>query len=278
MTPQRLYLEAPAFWAPALPGWAWAAPALRGQPLADTPTAARPAAALLAANERRRAPDGVLLALEVAQAAVAASGRDARTLPSVFSSAHGDQSVVDGLCSTLASNPLLLSPTRFHHSVHNAGAGYWALATGSHAANSAVAGYTHSWATGWLEAATQASCEQQAVLLVGSDTQATGPLASVNRSRGLLALAVVLAPTRSAHSAWAVDWAVAPGSVPTPALHSAAAQALADNAMADGLPLFEALATLGQPGQATACTLRLPLADEGLHLLLTLQTLPAHAG
>ena len=270
MQPQRLYLEAPAFWAPTLPGWAWAAPALRGVQLADTPSATRPAAALMAANERRRAPDGVLLALEVAQAAVQASGRDAGTLPSVFSSAHGDLAVVDGLCSTLATHPLLLSPTRFHHSVHNAGAGYWALATGSHAANSAVAGYTHSWATGWLEAATQAACEQQAVLLVGSDTAATGPLASVNRSRGLLGLALVLAPAPSTATGWAVDWSVQPGTVPPPPLHSAAAQALAANAMADGLPLFEALATLA-PGQAA--TLRLPLAEAGLHLALGLQAL-----
>jgi hypothetical protein len=95
----------------------------------------------------------------------------------------------------------------------------------------------------------------------------------VNRSRGLLALALVLAPTRSTHSAWAVDWAVAPGSLPAPARHSAAAQALAANAMADGLPLFEALATLGQADHPTACTLRLPLADEGLHLVLALQAL-----
>jgi len=31
------------------------------------------------------------------------------------------------MCKTLADDPLLLSPTRFHHSVHNAASGYWAI-------------------------------------------------------------------------------------------------------------------------------------------------------
>lgn len=260
MKAQRLFVDGIALWAPALPGWQPARLALRGEAgsaVAGTARLARPMAALLAANERRRAPDAVLVALEVAAAAVAMSGRDAATLPSVFTSAHGDLAIVDALCSTLAANPMLLSPTRFHHSVHNAASGYWAMATGCHAASSAVSGYDASFAVGLLEAATQAFNDDTAMLLVGYDTAARGALASVNGSRGLLGVALVLAPQRSAATSHALDWAVQAGKVPPQPLQSAAAQALADNAMADALPLFEALA------RAEATPLAMPLGPAG---------------
>ncbi len=265
---QRLYVEGLALWSPSLPGWAAAAPALQGQPTPapDAPQANRPSPALLAANERRRAPDGVLVALEVAAAAVAMTGRDAATLPSVFTSAHGDLAVVDALCTTLASDPTLLSPTRFHHSVHNAASGYWAMATGCHAPSSAVAGFEASFALGLLEAATQAATEGTPMLLAGFDTDARGALASVTRSRGLLGVALVLAPERSASTRAVLDWCMQPGSAPLTALQSPAAQALAGNAMADALPLFEALARLEAQPEASEA-LHLPLGLSGfLHL------------
>jgi hypothetical protein len=124
----------------------------------------------------------------------------------VFTSAHGDLAIVDALCRTLAHNPLLLSPMRFHHSVHNAASGYWAIGCRSHEASTAVAGGAHSWAAGLLEAQTQTAADARAVLLVGSDTEAMGPLQSVNHSRGLLAAALVLAPAhrRRPRLAWSL--------------------------------------------------------------------------
>jgi hypothetical protein len=272
-----LYIEGLAFWSPTLPGWDVAAPALRGEPVADAPVdpagasaPRRPAPALLAANERRRAPDSVLLALEVAQAAVLQSGRDAATLASVFSSAYGDLPIVDALCRTLAGNPLLLSPTRFHHSVHNAASGYWAIASGSRHVSTALAAGDHSFAAGWLEAAALCAAGQRPVLLVGFDTEACGPLASVNTSRGLLGLALVLAPQATAAARWRVDSrmdgpaAASDGEAPSLATAPqalspvaqiariaplapadatrAALRALAGNPQAAALPLFEALA------------------------------------
>ncbi len=236
-------------------------------PASDAPP--RPAATLLAANERRRAPDSVLVALEVAQAAVMAAGADARTLASVFTSAHGDLGIVDALCSTLAGNPLLLSPTRFHHSVHNAASGYWAIASGSRAPSTALSAFEHSFAAGWLEAASQCQADSRPVLLVGFDTEARGPLASVNRSRGLLGVAVVLTPQAGPRSMWSVAQSLRPGPVAPPVLKQPASRALAGNAMADALPLFEALAA-GQPASLT-----LPL---GAHLGLRLDLLEVQKG
>ena len=89
MSGGTLFIDGIAFWAPTLPGWEAARSAFRGEsePLA-TP-AKRPAPEILAPAERRRAPDTVALALEVAAAAVRESGLDAATLPSVFTSANG---------------------------------------------------------------------------------------------------------------------------------------------------------------------------------------------
>jgi hypothetical protein len=263
-----LFIDGIGFWSPALPGWEAARNALCGRAVA-APVQHRPAPTVLAANERRRAPDSVLVALDVAQAAVAMSGQAADALASVFTSAHGDLPIVDALCSTLATNPLLLSPTRFHHSVHNAASGYWAIASGSQRASTALAAFDHSFAAGLLEATSQCAAEEQPVLLVGYDTEACGGLASVNRSRGLLGVALVLSPQRGPYSLWALAVALQPGAA-APVLRSAAAQGLADNASAGALPLFEALAS-DRDG-----VLALPLSS-ALQLQLALQRLPSGA-
>ncbi len=253
MSRRRLFIDGVAGWTPTHPDWAALATALRSPdlPVADAP-AQRPSPGLLAANERRRAPDSVLMALQVAQEAVLASGHDAGRLASVFTSAHGDLPTTDALCRTLAHNPLALSPTRFHHSVHNAASGYWAIASHSMAASTALSSFTQSFAAGLLEAACQCAADSQPVLLVACDTQACGPLASVNRSRGLLALALVLSPAPGPGSAWLLDWQLGPGA-PPPALRSALARQLALNASADALPVLQALAE----GQAASLSLRL---------------------
>lgn len=237
----RAWVDGFSLWSPALPGWAAAAPALLGGPL-PAEQASRPAPALLAANERRRAPDSVLLALEVAAAALAASGRAATDVATVFESAHGDLPITDALCKTLASDPRLLSPTRFHHSVHNAASGYWAIGSGSAAASTALAAAEGSFATGLLEALAQCAADTAPVMLVAYDTEATGALRSVNSSRGLLAVALLLAPEPAGPASWALDWHTGPGAVAVPAARSAAAQALQANASSPALPLLETLA------------------------------------
>jgi Beta-ketoacyl synthase, N-terminal domain len=248
-----------AFWSPAWGHWAQAAPALRGDgapPQAQGGDLRRPSPRLLGANERRRAPDSVLMALQVAEDACAAAGVDPAGLPSVFTSAHGDLAIVDALCRTLAGDPLLLSPMRFHHSVHNAASGYWAIGCRSHQASTAVAGGRHSFAAGLLEALTQCASEQRPVLLVGCDTEAMGPLQSVNHSRGLLAVALLLAPG----GARRLSWSLQAGPTALPALRSAAARSLRHNAMSDALPLFEALADSGSTSLALPLSATLALA------------------
>ena len=176
----------------------------------------RPEAAMLSANERRRAPESVRLAIEVAGQAVIMSGCDAATLACVFASSHGDQAITDYMCTTLAQAPTQLSPTRFHNSVHNAPVGYWTIATGCHAPSTAVAAQGATFGAGLLEAVSQTLAEQRSVLLVCSDTAGSGPLAEVTGCRQSFGCALVLAPTASASSMAALDLALLDDHLDTP--------------------------------------------------------------
>jgi len=247
-TTPTLYIEGPAFWTSTLPGWEAARAAFRGEGGLADPPARRPAPQVLAPAERRRAPDTVALALEVATAATAASGRRAADMPCVFVSAHGDLSINDYMCSTLATDPGVLSPTRFHNSVHNAAVGYWTIGTGCMAASNSISAYDHSFAAALLEAATQCAADHEAVLLAGYDASASGPLAAVTGCTGQLALALVIAPERTERTVAAFDWSLAGSDAAAEqaaAPRSEAAKTLAQvNPIARALGLFEALARL----------------------------------
>ncbi|MDH5540971.1 MAG: beta-ketoacyl synthase chain length factor [Rhizobacter sp.] len=258
-----VFVDGLAFWSPALPGWAAARAAFRGEAGLLEPPARRPASLLLAPTERRRAPDTVALALEVAERAVEQSGLAASDLPSVFVSAHGDLAINDSMCATLADQPTLMSPTKFHHSVHNAAAGYWTMGTACMQASTALAAFEQSFAAGLLEAASQCVADARPVLLVGYDIESRGPLASVARSRGLLGAAIVLAPQRGARSQAALGCSLRSGPSSLPQLRSVAARSLVDNAMGDCLPLFEALAMAVPQSLALPLSARLSLS---LHL------------
>lgn len=186
-----LTLEGVGFWANGLPDWS-AACAFVADGVLPTDAPSKPTPELLAPNERRRAPDSVALALEVAQAACTMAGRDPRTLASVFASTHGDLAITDYICDTLSGAPETLSPTKFHNSVHNAAAGYWTIGADCMAATTAISAYDCSFAQGLLEAAMQSREAAGPVLLVAYDSQSRGALAEISRSEGLLAVALVV--------------------------------------------------------------------------------------
>jgi Beta-ketoacyl synthase, N-terminal domain len=235
-------IEGVAFWHTRLPGWEVARAVICGEQDAPATPATRPTPSLLAPTERRRAPDTVALALEVAARACEAAGRSPAQLRSVFASTYGDLGISDYMCATLAGTPTLISPTKFHNSVHNAAAGYWSIGTSSHTSYTAISAYRYTFANAVLEAATQVVCDGQPVVCVAFDVQSTGPLGTVAPSSGLLGAALVLAPSRGdAHRS--LELRVEPGSATdvTPA-RSAAATLAAENALAPCLPFFEALA------------------------------------
>jgi hypothetical protein len=202
---------------------------------------ARPVASVLGPTERRRAPDSVALAIDVAAQACRAAGRDPAQLRSVFASMHGDLAITDYMCATLARDPAGLSPTRFHNSVHNAAAGYWTIGTGCHEPYTAVAAGRWTAGEGLLEALVQLACERSPVLYVAYDIEARGPLVAVSPSEWMLGLGLVLGPAERPTPARTIEWNVVAGRSPTP-IRTMAGAATAGNAMSPVVPLIEALA------------------------------------
>jgi len=231
-------IEGIGFWCRGLPSWDAARAYVRdGMPPETAP--ARPSPQLLAPNERRRAPETVAVALEVALAACNAAGREPRDLPSVFASTHGDLGITDYMCTTLADAPRTISPTRFHNSVHNAAAGYWTIGAGCMQAATAISAYDATFAEGLVEAMVQLATGTEAVLLVAYDSGAPGPLAPMSNSSGLLGGALVLSRTPRA-GATTLRIAIEDGAAPRTS--GALAGIAGGNGMAPMLPLFEAIA------------------------------------
>ncbi|MBS0590241.1 MAG: beta-ketoacyl synthase chain length factor, partial [Proteobacteria bacterium] len=190
----ELGIEGIGVYAPGMPSWDAACEVLADGRALGTEAFVRPAPALLAVNERRRAPDSVLLALAVAEQACAMARRAPRDLANVFASSYGDLPINDYLCAVLANAPTELSPTKFHNSVHNAPAGYWTIASGCMASSTAVSAGPSSFAAGLLEAAMLAVSENAPVLYAAFDVPASGPLAEVIACDAPFAVAFVLAP------------------------------------------------------------------------------------
>ena len=153
-----------------------------------------PAPERLPATERRRAGPLVKASIVVAGQALAASGLEARALPTVFTSSSGETSNCHLLFESLATPERLVSPTRFTNSVHNTPAGYWHIVTQSRAASTSLAAFDASFVAGLLEAAAQCLCSQGPVLLVACDLPYPEPLYGARSIPDVFATALVLAP------------------------------------------------------------------------------------
>ena len=235
------FVNGVALWAPRIPGWNVAAPVLRGEAAAADQPAPRPVPAVLAATERRRAPDTVAIALEVAARACESAGVDPAELASVFACTEGDMAISDYMCETLARTPMLISPTRFHNSVHNAAAGYWCIGTGCMQPYTALSAHRDTFGEGMLEALVQAQSTGRATLLVAYDIEARGPLATMAHSRGMVGAGAVVSPKAGAASLARIRWRTVRGMERTAPLVRNA-ELVAGNAMAACLPFFEAIA------------------------------------
>ncbi|HET7591819.1 MAG TPA: beta-ketoacyl synthase chain length factor [Rhodanobacteraceae bacterium] len=229
-------------WIRGAPDWPSLRSILRGEHDLDADAPAKPAADPLPAAERRRAPDGVRLAVEVAQQACAMAQCDPSALPCVFASTHGELAITDYVCETLASAPQELSPTKFHNSVLNAPAGYWTIATGCTAPSGAVTAHHYSFAAGLLEAAAFACTEQAPVLFACCDVASTGPLAEMTRTTLAFGMALVLTPVVPGGAR--LDWSLRDAqSGPLPPVELALRAVAGDNpANAHALALLAALA------------------------------------
>ena len=180
--------------APGLPGWEASRQVLRGEApyvAEDLPDVVPD---MLRGNERRRTTLTIRLALTVADEAVGSAGLSSRDLRSVFACSGGDTQALDSICTSLTSPGRPVSPGQFNNSVHNAPAGYWAIATGSHASSTSLGAYDASFAAGLLDASTVVLAEREPVLLVAYDTPAPPALLPFRPLSAAFAAALVLAP------------------------------------------------------------------------------------
>jgi len=190
----RVYLEGVGLCGPGFDSWQESRPILAGTKNYVAAPTNIPSVALLPANERRRAVHIVRLALTVGAEAFAEAARDPAETPTVFASSGGDGNTIHEILKVLASTDRTLSPTRFHNSVHNAPAGYWSIATQSHAPSSVLCCYDDSFAAGLLEAAVQTTVARRAVALLAYDMPYPSPLHEVRPMGPAFAVALLLAP------------------------------------------------------------------------------------
>ena len=240
-----VFVEGIGLLGPGLSSWAQGRQHLDGSLPYQTARCVLPLPMALPSAERRRVSAVVKVSLAVGQEAVDASGHQANSLPSVFSSSSGDPVNCHEICSALASGDRLISPTRFHNSVHNASSGYWSISSGAMVTSSVLCARDASFAAGLLEAMTQSFVDDSPVLLVAYDADYPEPLHSKRPLPNAMGVALVLSPMRSERSLAQITLQC-PGYLTTTAadtMTDAALETLRNSIpAARALPLFQAIA------------------------------------
>jgi hypothetical protein len=138
--------------------------------------------------------------------------------------------------------------------VHNAAAGYWTIATGCHAASTAVSAGRDSFAAGLFEAAVETVADRAPVLFVAYDIGARGALAEVVPNHVSFGIALVLHEATSADPAHPrLRLRHRAATAGTPAVPAAFAALARDNVIATpALALLAALAGAGSRRLALA--------------------------
>jgi hypothetical protein len=199
---------------------------------------------MLPAAERRRAGVPIKLALAVGQEAFLQSVRAPSSAATVFTSSGGDNDNVHAINSILATAPREVSPTRFHNSVHNAAAGYWCIAAGTHEPSTSLCAYDASFAAGLLESATQVAVDNSVVALIAYDHPYPEPMKSVRPIAAAFGMALILTPEQSEKSLAVIELNFVSGKAQETAMQDGGLEALRIGVpAARGLPLLAALSS-----------------------------------
>jgi hypothetical protein len=204
----------------------------------------------------------IRLALQVAWEALTAAGVAGDEVGAVFACSGGNIEAMDRWLATLALPEPQVSPVDFNNLVHNAAAGYWAIASGSWQPSLSLSAYDGSFGAGLLEAASQVGVERRTVLLVAGDAPALPPLWHCRPLQGPFATALLLGPPAGSVNnlgrlAVQLDTDQPPTAMSDPGLE----QLRAHNPAAHSLPLLRLLAA-GRAGAVilpylSGCALRL---------------------
>lgn len=223
---------------------------------------------LIPPRESRRAPQSVKMAVEVLDQACSMASLDPSTAAVVFSSAMGDMQITDYMCRILSATPRLVSPTRFHNSVHNATTGYWSIASQTHAPTNAVSAYGYTAPMAFLEAACQASEDNLPVVLVTQEMAAPTALYSACPSEQPFSLALLITePGYCENPMASIGLRVEPKSVNWPNLPDDLKQSFDGNFGARLLPLIAHIAAKNFTSSTGRTDFEFPLSSGScLHL------------
>lgn len=238
----KFFVEAVEVLGPGLAGWEAARPILAGSVPYVPAELVLPRFDALPAAERRRVGRVVKLSISVGLRALEQAGRSSDAVPTVFTSSGGDGEVINEICAMLAGSDRLISPTRFHNSVHNAPSGYWGIATGSRAPSTSLCAFDWSFAAGLIEAAAQVNIDHESVLLIAYDLPYPEPLRSARPIRHPFAGALLITRERTPRSAAACEIGSGGAGAPSRMQDGNLEQLRRDNPAARSLPLLAALA------------------------------------
>jgi hypothetical protein len=127
--------------------------------------------------------------------------------------------------------------------VHNAAAGYWSIATRSHAPSTSLCCYDASFAAGLLDAAAQVTADGIAVALIAYDQPYPEPLHAVRTIGASFSVALVLAPQATSHAFASVGISLVQGTANATRMANPDLDAVrAGVPAARSLPLLSALA------------------------------------
>ena len=198
---------------------------------------------LLPSNERRRTTPLINLALQTIQP-LFDFVQDLDQVATVFASSDGDLGVDDNICQSLAFQEKTVSPTQFSNSVHNAPAGYWAMAASLHSASVSLSAGDGTFAAGLIEAISQVICEQQNVILLAYD--AVAPVALLDASRHFefsLGMAIRLGIKKESGYLGSISVSIENSEHGISSCQNKSLEPLrTGNPIGSGLPLLEALA------------------------------------
>ena len=259
-----LRIEGVGLVGPGFASWATARETLAGRAAYVGAPTVLPNPEALPATERRRAGKCVRLSLAVGLAAALDAGREPRDMATIFTSSTGDGDTLHAICEALASEDRLISPTRFHNSVHNAPSGYWGIATGAMHPADCLAAYDASFAAGLFEAAGRIATDPgRPVLLIAYDAPYPEPLLAVRPLPDCFAVALAMAPSDGERRGARVNIELTKGE-PTRLGDAALERLRIGIPAARSLPLMSLLAR-GEPGRVVLEYL------DGLSLAVELQ-------
>lgn len=237
----QVYLDAVGMIGPGASNWqAWRAVLQNDGDYQVEPTVV-PALNVLPAAERRRTGAGVRLALASGLEALANASIDPAGMTTVFCSSGGDGDNCHLICEALAGSDRMISPTRFHNSVHNAPSGYWGIASGAMLPSTSLCAYDGGFAVGLLEAAVQCAIEQRPVLFVVYDTPYPQPLHATRPILDQCSIAMLLTPQAGPQSLGAIAFDVE-SAAPTTMENAALESVRRGIPAARGLPLLQTVA------------------------------------